>query len=147
MDVQNGGGPALDELARRLKRAADGRVVDAAADGLQSVVGQLADAARDGASRLPASGGLAKRVASTAVNGRVTRAGGSALLRMTAGRNAVRDPNAIDRGRVRRPTYGHRPYVIQQVRPGWFREAIAERAKAVAGRKVRAKVSETLRRT
>lgn len=48
-------------------------------------------------------------------------------------RSGLIDLNAIDRGRVRHPTYGHRPWVIQAVKPGFFsrpmRQFVAVRAR------------------
>ncbi len=48
------------------------------------------------------------------------RTGRARAPRGTTVRGGLIDLNAIDRGRVRHPTHGHRPWVIQSVRPGFF---------------------------
>jgi hypothetical protein len=88
------------------------------------VVPIATDAVSRGAQRLPQRGGLAKRVAKTQVNAKTFRGPNLIGVRLTAARNALKDPNAVNRGRVRRPTYGHKPYVIQLVPTGFYSDPL-----------------------
>jgi hypothetical protein len=117
----SGAADSLRDLAGRLERVG-GPGLDAK---LQAALNELApglvraakDSARD---TLPSRGGLNARVARSDITFRVIRSSSRSGIRFTVQRNAVRDPASINRGRVRHPTYGHRPYPIQLVKPGWF---------------------------
>jgi hypothetical protein len=78
------------------------------------------DAKKSALATLPNAGGLNERVARSDITWRARRQSGGVSVRFTVQRNAVRDPASINRGRVKHPTYGHRPYPIQLVKPGWF---------------------------
>lgn len=135
-----GGADSLRALSQRAERfvAAD-PLRQAAEDALEPSVRDMRREVRSTTRRLPESGGLADRVAETHLDGIPYRAGDAVGLRIRARAGVVRDPASIDRGRVRHPTYGHRPWVIQVVRPGWFRDA----AKAVGpdvGRRLKVNV-------
>jgi hypothetical protein len=80
----------------------------------------LLRSARQGAlAILPYRGGLADRVAHGSFTSTVSTAGGRVDLRINAGRGRQQF-SQMDEGFVRRPTYGHKPWVRQQIRPGWF---------------------------
>jgi len=83
---------------------------------------------RSAINRLPSTGGLGARVARTDVQIIARVFGDNVGAHVVARPNAVKDPDAIDRGRVRHPVYGRwtqRP-LIQIVPAGWFTEPIVE---------------------
>lgn len=94
--------------------------------------------------RLPASGGLAGRVARTRMDV-ATRAGRNPSVRIIARPNAVKDPRAIDRGRLMKPTFGRAPWKLQRVRPGWFTDPMRASAPAVR-REIEREVGDEIRR-
>jgi hypothetical protein len=81
---------------------------------------------------LPSSGGLGVWVAGTRITAKVTLAGRAAGLRLRGGRrssHAQSDIRAIDRGRVRHPSWGRRyrgQWFTQMVTPGFFTKTAAE---------------------
>lgn len=81
-------------------------------------------ARRNAASTLPRRGGLAALVAGSTFSVQRLRTGRGGGVRI---RTADHDKRLDTQGRLRHPTYGHRPWVSQQVKPGWF-SAAARRA-------------------
>lgn len=81
---------------------------------------------------LPKGGGLNAWVARVRFTSDVRVAGDTVRVKIKAGRNSAggrSDINAIDRGRVRAPTFGYRGprgWHQQAVDPGFFREPVAE---------------------
>jgi hypothetical protein len=120
-EVHFGGADEFRAMAARVDRLDFGR---ASRRGIESAVTPLKDAVRAGAERLPSRGGLDKQVAGTRVTTQSRIRGNVVSVRLVAGRNAVRDPASINRGRLLKPTFGHRPWTVQQVRPGWFTEPL-----------------------
>ena len=89
-------------------------------------------AARAGALQvLPHRGGLAEHVAATArITTRVTTSGLGVGVRVTgASRDNLRRMD--EDGIVRRPTFGHRPWKDQKIRPGWFTDPLILTANAI----------------
>lgn len=80
-----------------------------------------------GAARLPKRGGLAARVAASRIGVQ------SSTLRATASFKSDRgyDLRAMNRGRLRHPTYGHEPWVTQDIEPGIFTQPFEAGAPAV----------------
>lgn len=137
-----GAGAAFQELARRLEEAAAADVViREIGSAIEGLAPELEAAVRTGTERLPQRGGLGDRVARTRIQRRIRRSGGFFSLRLIALPNAVKDPGAINRGRVRHPTYGHEPQVIQLVPKNWFTGPLKDVAPLV-----RARVEEALRK-
>lgn len=119
----SGGARVFEGLAERLAKAsAEDVVTRAVGDAIDSAAPALESAARGGAGRLPKRGGLAAVVAGTRINRKSTRARGYYNLRLVAGKNAVKNPGSINRGRVAHLTYGRGPLHFQTVAPGWFTE-------------------------
>jgi len=113
----------FEDLAARLAKAsAEDVVTRAVGDAIEGSAPLLEAAARGGADRLPKRGGLAAVVAGTRINRKSTRARGYYQLRLVAGKNAVKNPGSINRGRVAHLTYGRGPLHFQSVPPGWFTE-------------------------
>jgi hypothetical protein len=79
---------------------------------------------------LPASGGLAARVAGSGYTTRVRTVAGnpSVRIRVAAKKKAPVDVNQADRGSVTHPTFGHKPTRTQPVTPGWFETPWKEEA-------------------
>ena len=78
--------------------------------------------------RLPRTGGLGERVAQGNLPVVARRKGKRASVLIVARPNAVKDPAAINRGRVRHPVFGHSadPPIIQIVPAGWFSDPIKD---------------------
>ena len=117
-----------DISARLAKASAEDVVTRAVGDAIEGAAPQLEAAARGGAARLPKRGGLAAVVAGTRINRKSTRARGYYNLRLVAGKNAVKNPGSINRGRVAHPAPnaelvdGKRVLYFQTVPTGWFTE-------------------------
>lgn len=83
-------------------------------------------------STLPKRGGLNVWVSKVRVTAQIKMSGRSAGVRLKGGRNSSggrTDVRAIDRGRVRAPSWGRRgrgAWHTQQVKPGFFTEPAAE---------------------
>lgn len=135
MDVRFGGGQELDDLARRFRAAAGSdKLLEGMRPALSATVPVVQAAVAEGASRLPERGGLARLVARTIIDPQFTVERSGVRLRFVARENAVKDPGALDRGRARHLTYGHKPWVIQKVAKGWFSDpvrALAPRIRTV----------------
>lgn len=80
-----------------------------------------------GAAKLPKHGGLAARVAKARVLVSATQMRAVVSLKTAEGY----DLRAMDRGRLRHPTYGHGPWREQAIEPHAFTDAFNERAPAV----------------
>lgn len=138
--VELGGAPALQALSIRAKRfAASDALPRAVEDALTSMAPVAKEAVSAGAERLPTSGGLARRVGRTGLTAKTFRAPNAVGIRLKAEANVLKDPAAVNRGRVRRPTYGHKPWVIQIVRPGFFSDPLTELRPEVRQRLIAAK--------
>jgi hypothetical protein len=89
--------------------------------GLQRAAKPLIADAKVSARSLPHRGGLADRAARARfrVKARAGRTPSISIVAADAKGRSV-DLDALDRGTVRHPTFGHRPWVAQQVRPEWF---------------------------
>jgi hypothetical protein len=130
--VEIGGAAEFYRLADRLRQVADSdRLKAAMQHTVDGFVPRVADAAHAGTSRLPQRGGLARRVAGTRIVGKARASRRTAGVRIVAERGAVSDPGGINRGVVRHPTYGHKPYVIQHVPPGWFTDPVKAQVPAI----------------
>jgi hypothetical protein len=82
---------------------------------------------------LPATGGLGEWVAGVTITATVTLGGRAAGIRLRGGRNSLgsarSDIRAIDRGRLRHPTFGRRHrgmWFTQSVLPGFFTKTASE---------------------
>lgn len=125
---------SLDALIRDLRKF-DGRkeVVKALRKEIRKPVPKVRKAIRKRArTTLPKAGGLNKWVASTRITAQIKLSGRSAGVRLKGGRNSTgarSDIRAIDRGRVRAPTYGKRnpnSWHTVKVTPGFFTTPAAE---------------------
>jgi hypothetical protein len=118
----------FDEFVRELKSFDRRReVVKAMSAGLRKSAPQVRKKIREVAiATLPAEGGLNKWVSSIRINLRIKTAGRNASIKLVGGRNSFggrSDINAIDRGRVRAPTFGQRfkgAWHTVEVEPGFF---------------------------
>lgn len=127
--VRIGGGEALDALAKRLQKAGNSdMVIQTIGEALDATFPDIEKAVARGTERLPQRGGLAAQVAKTRIGRKTTRRNGYYLMRVIAHPNAVKDPGAIDRGRVAHQAWGRwtKPLLIQTVPKSWFSEPIRD---------------------
>lgn len=120
------GAEALAALGKRLKGAPK-ELRSELTKAITKTVAPLKKAAKQSAAdRLPQKGGLGKRVARTTLRHKRKNTGRDVGIRIEAQTNAVKDPLRIDRGRAKHPTYGHKPWVLQDVRKGWFTDPLED---------------------
>lgn len=142
-EVHFGGAEEFRQMAARVNRLDFGR---ASRRGIEAAVKPLTAAVKaEPAKRLPRRGGLAAQVAKTRIVTQTRTWGPNANVRLVAATNAVRDPASINRGRLLKPTFGHRPWTVQQVRPGWFTAPLHEGAPMVR-RSIEAALSAEVRK-
>lgn len=142
MVVRIGGAEQLRDLARRSHRFASGDYIIAAVqDAIEGEVPALENGTREEAMRiLPGRNGLNRLVALSRYQTKVARRRGSVRVTIRAlPSDKIKDPAAVNRGRLLHPTYGHKPRVIQPVRPGWFTVPMVR-----GSRQVRAQIQEAL---
>ena len=120
--------------------------------GIREPLPTIRRAIRDRAvATLPAGGGLNRWVAASRVNGPVSVTARRVRLRVRAGRNSAggrSDINAIDRGRLRAPTWGHRgqgSWHTQTVEPGFFTRPAQDAIEPI-GRAMDKAINDTLDR-
>lgn len=117
-------GDGFDAFARDL-RAASKDIKREGYRGLRQAAKPMIDAGKANASRLPRSGGLAKRVAGASFTTRITGgrdAGVRIVGRDKSGRSV--DLAAANAGRIRHKTFGHAPWMSQDVPDGFWDDAV-----------------------
>lgn len=125
------GAEALAALGKRLKGAPK-ELRSELTKAITKTVAPLKKAAKQSATdRLPQKGGLGKRVARTTLRHKRKNTGRDVGIRIEAQTNAVKDPLRLDRGRAKHPTYGHKPWVLQDVRKNWFTDPLEDGASEV----------------
>jgi len=132
---------SVDQLVREL-RGFDrrGEVIKAMKAGIRKPVPAVRKAIRGHAlAVLPSSGGLGAWVAKARINVEVKLTGYKRVgIRLKGGRNSTggrSDVNAIDRGRVRAPSWGHRTsasWHTVTVTPGWFTQPASQAEQWIA---------------
>ncbi|MEV6879735.1 hypothetical protein [Amycolatopsis sp. NPDC051128] len=118
------GAEKLAALAKRLKGAPKELRSELTKAVTKAVAPLKKSAKKSARDRLPQQGGLAKQVSKTTLRHKRKNTGRDVGIRIEAQTNAVKDPLRIDRGRVRHLTYGHKPWVLQDVRKGWFTDPL-----------------------
>jgi hypothetical protein len=83
-------------------------------------------------SMLPSRGGLANLIARSSLTTKKSVAARSAGVRIVG--SSKNDIKKIDKGRLRHPTFSHRPWVTQSVPAGYFTKPMTEGAPAVAAK-------------
>lgn len=125
---------SFEELVREL-RGFDRRreIVKAIGKGVRAGAPKVRQKIRGRAlETLPQGGGLNEWVAASSITIRIKLSGRSAGITLRGGRNSQggrSDLRAIDRGRVRAPTWGHRSkasWHTVTVQPGFFTRTAAE---------------------
>jgi hypothetical protein len=125
---------SFDELVRELRGFNNRReIIKAASKGMRTAVKPVRRAIKAKAkSTLPSSGGLNIWVSKISVLAQIRLSGRRAGVKLKGGRNSSRgraDISAIDRGRVRAPSWGHRTrasWHTVQVTPGFFTKTAEE---------------------
>lgn len=125
---------SVDELVREL-RAFDNRreVTKAAARGIRKAVSPARKAIKRAAKdQMPKRGGLNIWVSRISVLAQIRLSGRNPTIKLKGGRNSQKkrsDVNAIDRGRVRAPSWGRRTHASWHtvtVTPGFFTKTAAD---------------------
>lgn len=143
IDLKVEGAEKLAALAKRLK-AAEPAMRKEFYRAISKAVHPMRDAVRStAASELPRRGGLAKRVAKSKIATKRRMSGANVGVRLSA--TSDYDIRSINRGRVRRLVYGHKPWVNQRVKPGFWSRPIAEHAPEARRQIIRA-VDDTARK-
>ena len=125
VEVSIRGSHQLEDIGRRLKEAGDKELRRDLLRGINRALKPAKAAVKAAALRdLPQGGGL-NRVIGTSRIGSRTRTGGRNPAVFLTGKKSGHDLRSIDRGRIRHPTFGHRPWVNQSVKPGWWSETLA----------------------
>lgn len=142
-----GGADALRALSERAQRfAAEDPLRREAQAALGDVVPDVRREIKSTTKRLPEGGGLAALVADSQVDGIAFRRGDGVGVRVRARHERLKDPAAINRGRVRHPTgwrvKSGRP-AFQKVPPGWFTDA-AQAAAPELRRRLKAAVRKAI---
>lgn len=125
---------SFDELVRELRTFRERReVTNATARGIRAATKPARKAIKKAArEKLPKRGGLNVWVSKISVLAQVRLTGNRAGVKLKGGRNSLgarSDITAIDRGRVRAPSWGHRTrasWHTVTVTPGFFTQTAAE---------------------
>ncbi len=123
-EVSIQGAQDLEILARRLKEVGRNDLRKELLRGIREANKPLVAEIREHIrSSLPRRGGLADEIARSTISTRTRLMGKSAGVTLQARRGKSR-LDRLNRGVLRHPTYGHRPWVNQQIESGWFDEPI-----------------------
>lgn len=116
MDISVQGADDLAKLGKRLKQLGDKGLRKELYRGLNRAAKPVKKAGRDAARRqLPQRGGLALKISKTRMTSRTRAVGRNAGVRIVAAGGL--DMNALDRGRLKHPVWGHRDrWVLQDIR-------------------------------
>lgn len=131
MEIEIQGAEQLVALAKRLRDAPKElrselyRGINRAAKPLKN---EVKKSARE---RLPRKGGLNKKIAGTKIATKRRVTGSSAGVRLVG--TSGYDIGSINRGRVRHLTFGHKPWVNQTVRKGFWTDPLVAGAPQVQG--------------
>lgn len=122
----------LAELSRELKEAGDRGLRREVLGGLRQGAKPLIVAARDAArDELPAHGGLNEWVASATFGVRTLLNANPRVRIVATKKGKHHDLRAIDDGRLRHPTFGRPPWVVQPITPHVVTGAMEREADAV----------------
>jgi len=131
VDIRVTGADQLAAVAKRLKDAGDRTLRRELLSGIRLSTRPLIASVREAArTELPKRGGLAARVAESKIGVRTTSSGSRVGVRIVA--KSGFDLDAIDKGQVRHPVFGHLDrWVVQPVEPGWWSQTLADGAPVV----------------
>lgn len=116
--------------ARRLRTVNSPMLKKRFYSGINRAAKPLHEAVRKSArAKLPRKGGLGRRVAESRMSTKRRVTGNAAGVRIVA--TSGYDIGAINRGRVRHLTFGHKPWVNQTVTPGFWTEPLVKGSPAV----------------
>lgn len=134
-DFEVRGADRLVDLGKALRAAGDKEIRKVTLRTLREKAKPMGEAAkRNALVVLPAGGGLAAYVAKSRVSVRNRLTGDSAGVRIVGLRTKAGgsiDLERLDDGRLRHPTFGHRPWVLQDVPEGWWSDAMEREAPSV----------------
>jgi hypothetical protein len=149
IDVEVTGAVQLVRLAAAVKLYGDKELRKDMLRGLRAAAKPMAMSIKEeAAADLPHTGGLNEWVAKSSITPRTRTSGKSAGVRIT-GRKSGHDLEAINRGRVRHPVFGHNTWVSETVSSGWWergalkQEDTVRRDLIVAMEEVAAKIARS----
>ena len=119
----------LDRAGKELRRELPKALRDAARPMTEAIV-------KEALETLPKRGGFAEYIAKASITVSTRTGVSSASVRLVgrkrkAGSEPQVDLPAVNRGRLRHPTYGHSPWVTQMVPPGFWDRGVARSAAEV----------------
>jgi hypothetical protein len=131
IDVEIRGAAQLERLAAVVKLTADKELRKDMLAGIRAAARPMATSIKtEAAAVLPHTGGLNEWVAKSPISPRTRTSGKNAGVRIT-GRKTGHDLEAINRGRVRHPVFGHNAWVSQSVDAGWWERGAMKQADTV----------------
>lgn len=117
----------LKRVSAALKKHGDKELSKELTRGITAAVKPLKkDVKTSARTVLPKRGGLAKRVGRGTLQHKTRKTGRSAGVRIIAKPNTVNDPRRIDRGRIKHPVFGRGPWVLQDVKKGYFTKPLTD---------------------
>ena len=127
-NLEVSGADQLAAVAKRCKAVGDNELRKAMLRGLRAAAKPtIAEVKASAVRKLPRKGGLGRLIARSKIGLRTKTSAKSAGVRLEA-KLAGHDLGAIDRGKLRHPTYNHRPWVNQTVQAGFWAEPVADNA-------------------
>jgi len=131
IDVQVTGAEQLVRLAAAVKLTGDKELRKDMLRGLRAAAKPMVASIKEEAvADLPHTGGLGEWVAKSRISPRTRTTGKSAGVRIT-GAKSGHDLEAINRGQLRHPVFGHNRWVSQTVSSGWWERGAMREAGAV----------------
>lgn len=143
-DLTVSGANELAAVSKRLRAAGADGLRREMLRGLRAGAKPLTTVARRSAlENLPRKGGLNEVVAAQKFAVRTRTSGSNPGVRVVG--VSKRHLTELDQGRLRHPTFGHKPWVTQKVKPGWWSEALKGEAPKVRAALLR-QLAETARK-
>jgi hypothetical protein len=128
IEIKIGGAEQLTNLAAVLDGLDDRELRKDMLRGLRNAGKPLTGAVESAASsKLPQAGGLNQWVASSKFAVRTRASGSSASIRVVATKRG-HDLVGMNEGVVRHPVFGGSGWSVTRIRPGWWQDAIEDRA-------------------
>jgi len=112
----------LSALSRELKETGNGELRKELMRGMRDAGREIPKGIRSGVlSTMPSRGGFADLLAGSDIKQRNSLSGAYAKVRFTGANSAIKDVDALNRGRLRHPLFGNRAHWFNQTVPaGWF---------------------------
>ncbi|GAA4358405.1 hypothetical protein [Angustibacter luteus] len=120
----------LHQVYAKVKAVGDGELRKRVTRGIREATQPMKDAVKASAlAELPHRGGLNQLVARSRISNSVRTSSRSAGVQLKATND--HDIKAMDRGRLRHPTFGRTGWVTQKIGPGWWSRPLEKTAPQV----------------